>query len=171
MRIGLHEIKEIGAQDSCGDCRATSNGARVELGELLGPRLLIAGPIVDYIKVYNNIPLEAYNGLVAEADRLRMPVVGHVPFAAGIDGVLAAHQKSIEHLRGYVEKLVPAGAPVQPGIALRSRTLAAVSGKPSGTNSGALLFALVFVGVLHAAGIYVFVGIAGKTLAKQDISG
>ena len=85
--------------------------ARVELGELLGPRLLIAGPIVegvppqqmasvvdtegrrlvktfaegvaevrrqkaagfDYIKVYNNIPLEAYKGLVAEADRLRMP--------------------------------------------------------------------------------------------------
>lgn len=120
--------------------------ARVELGELLGPRLLIAGPIVegvppqqlasvvdtegrrlvktcaegvaevrrqkaagfDYIKVYNNIPLEAYNGLVAEADRLRMPVVGHVPFAAAIEGVLAAHQKSIEHLRGYVEKLVRA---------------------------------------------------------------
>ena len=76
--------------------------ARVELGELLGPRLLIAGPIIegvppaqaagvvdtegrrlvktfaegvaevrrqktagfDYIKVYNNIPLDAYNGLV-----------------------------------------------------------------------------------------------------------
>jgi hypothetical protein len=136
--------------------------ARVELGELLGPRLLIAGPIIegvppaqaasvvdtegrrlvktfaegvaevrrqktagfDYIKVYNNIPLDAYNGLVAEADRLRMPVVGHVPFAAGIQGALAARQKSIEHLRGYIEKLVPADAPIQPGIDLRSRTLA-----------------------------------------------
>jgi imidazolonepropionase-like amidohydrolase len=134
----------------------------VELGELLGPRLLIAGPIVegappqqlasvvdtegrrlvktfaegvaevrrqkaagfDYIKVYNNIPLEAYNGLVAEADRLRIPVVGHVPFAAGIDGALAAQQKSIEHLRGYIEKLVPAAAPIQPGVDFRSRTLA-----------------------------------------------
>lgn len=50
-------------------------------------------------------------------------------------------------------------------------TLAAVSAKPSGPNSAALLFALVFVGILHAIGIYVFVGIAGKTLAKQDISG
>jgi imidazolonepropionase-like amidohydrolase len=136
--------------------------ARVELGELLGPRLLIAGPIIegvppaqaasvvdtegrrlvktfaegvaevrrqkaagfDYIKVYNNIPLDAYNGLVAEADRVRMPVVGHVPFAAGIQGALAAGQKSIEHLRGYTEKLVPADAPIQPGIDLRSRTLA-----------------------------------------------
>jgi imidazolonepropionase-like amidohydrolase len=136
--------------------------ARVELGELLGPRLLIAGPIIegvppaqaasvvdtegrrlvktfaegvaevrrqqaagfDYIKVYNNIPLDAYNGLVAEADRLRMPVVGHVPFAAGIQGALAARQKSIEHLRGYIEKLVPADAPIQPGIDMRSRALA-----------------------------------------------
>jgi hypothetical protein len=136
--------------------------ARVELGELLGPRLLIAGPIIegvppaqaasvvdtegrrlvktfaegvaevrrqktagfDYIKVYNNIPLDAYNGLVAEADRLRMPVVGHVPFVAGIQGALAARQKSIEHLRGYIEQLVPADAPIQPGIDLRSRTLA-----------------------------------------------
>ena len=136
--------------------------ARVELGELLGPRLLIAGPIIegappqqmasvvdtegrrlvksfadgvaevrrqksagfDYIKVYNNIPLDAYNGLVAEADRLRIPVVGHVPFAVGIQGALAARQKSIEHLRGYIEKLVPADAPIQPGIDFRSRTLA-----------------------------------------------
>jgi hypothetical protein len=136
--------------------------ARVELGELLGPRLLIAGPIIegvppaqaasvvdtegrrlvktfaegvaevrrqkaagfDYVKVYNNVPLDAYHGLVAEAARLRMPVVGHVPFAAAIQGALAARQKSIEHLRGYIEKLVPADAPIQPGIDLRSRTLA-----------------------------------------------
>ena len=136
--------------------------ARVELGELLGPRLLIAGPIIegvppaqaanvvdtegrrlvktlaegvaevrrqkaagfDYIKVYNNVPLDAYKGLVTEAARLRIPVVGHVPFAAGIHGALAARQKSIEHLRGYIEKLVPAEAPIQPGIDMRSRTLA-----------------------------------------------
>ena len=136
--------------------------ARVEFGELLGPRLLIAGPIVeglppqqmsgvvdtegrrlirsfadgvaevrkqraagfDYIKVYNNVPLEAYNGLVAEAGRLRIPIVGHVPFAIGIRGALAARQKSIEHLRGYIEQLVPASAPIQPGIDMRSRTLA-----------------------------------------------
>jgi hypothetical protein len=136
--------------------------ARVELGELPGPRMLIAGPIVegvppqqmasvvdtdgrrlvrtfadgvaevrrqkaagfDYIKVYNNVPLEAYNGLVAEAGQLRMPVVGHVPFAPGIHGALAARQKSIEHLRGYVEQLVPANAPIQPGVDMRSRTLA-----------------------------------------------
>jgi imidazolonepropionase-like amidohydrolase len=74
--------------------------------------------------VYNNIPRDAYNGLVAEADRLHIPIVGHVPFAVGIDGALAARQKSVEHLRGYIEKLVPADAPIQPGIDFRSRTLA-----------------------------------------------
>lgn len=135
--------------------------ARIELGELLGPRLLIAGPIVeglpppnyagvvdlagdrlvrteadgiaevrkqkaagfDYIKVYNNVPLDAYRGLVAEAARQRMLVIGHVPFAVGLLGVFAAHQASVEHLRGYPELLVPKDAPLQPGVDLRSRIL------------------------------------------------
>lgn len=135
----------------------------IALGDMIGPRLFIAGPInegrpppemasvidtadgrrlldtrdqavaearaekaagFDYIKVYNNLPAEAYAGLVAEGDRLGMPIVGHVPFEVGLGGVLDARQKSVEHLRGYVEPLVPAGAPVQPGLDLRSRTLA-----------------------------------------------
>ncbi len=136
--------------------------ARTELGELLGPRLLIAGPIVeglpppeqakvvdtadrrllatadegtaevrkqkaagfDYIKVYNNLPRDAYRAIAAEAKRQGMAVVGHVPFQVKLRGALDAHQASIEHLRGYVERLVPADAPVQPGVDLRSRTLA-----------------------------------------------
>jgi hypothetical protein len=47
--------------------------------------------------------------------------------------------------------------------------LAAAAGKASPSNSGALLFALVFVGLLHAVAIYAFVGVAGKTLVKQGI--
>lgn len=79
----------------------------------------------DYIKIHNNVPLAAYQGVVAEAERLRIPVIGHVPFAAvGIHGALAARQKSIEHLRGYIEQLAPADAPLQPGVDMRSRTLA-----------------------------------------------
>lgn len=78
----------------------------------------------DYLKVYNNLPAEAYAGLISEGKRLGMPVVGHVPFEVGLSGVLAAGQATIEHLRGYIEPLVPAGAPVQPGADYRSRTLA-----------------------------------------------
>lgn len=48
---------------------------------------------------------------------------------------------------------------------------AAISQGPSPVNSDAMLFALVAVGLLHAVGIYVFVGLAGKSLAKQGVIG
>ncbi len=145
-----------------GEPRHLAWRGRIELGETAGPRLFIAGPIIegrpppqmanvidtenrrlldtredavaearaqhaagfDYLKVYNNLPAEAYAGLISEGNRLGMRVVGHVPFEVGLSGVLAAGQASIEHLRGYVEPLVPADAPVQPGADYRSRTLA-----------------------------------------------
>ncbi|MGH7720425.1 MAG: amidohydrolase family protein, partial [Gemmatimonadaceae bacterium] len=78
----------------------------------------------DVIKVYNNLPREAYDAIVAEARRQGMPVAGHVPFTVGLRGVFAAGQLSVEHLRGYAELLVPKDAPQQPGADLRSRTLA-----------------------------------------------
>jgi hypothetical protein len=37
---------------------------------------------------------------------------------------MAAGQRSIEHLRGWIAELVPADAPVQPGASLRSRSVA-----------------------------------------------
>ncbi len=78
----------------------------------------------DFIKVYNNVPASAYDGIVTEARSLGIPVAGHVPFEVGLDGALAAGQASIEHLRGYIWHLVPADATNQPGADLRSRTLA-----------------------------------------------
>ena len=78
----------------------------------------------DFIKVYNSVPKPVYDTIVAVARELGMPVAGHVPFAAGLSGAFAAHQASIEHLRGYIAELVPKDAPIQPGATLRSRTLA-----------------------------------------------
>ncbi len=77
----------------------------------------------DFIKVYNSVPKAVYDTIVAVAASLRMPVAGHVPFEVGLMGALAAHQASIEHLRGYVAELVPKDAPVQPGASLRSRSV------------------------------------------------
>ena len=126
-----------------------------------GPRLFIAGPIIegtpppefagviatagrklidtreqakaeataqivagyDYLKVYNNLNREAYAGLT-EVPIDDFPIVGHVPFGVGLLAALEAGQRSIEHLRGYVQHLVPSDAPIQPGPDLRSRTLA-----------------------------------------------
>jgi imidazolonepropionase-like amidohydrolase len=78
----------------------------------------------DFIKVYNSLSKDTYEAIVSEARGLGLPVAGHVPFSVGLRGALAARQASIEHLRGYVAELVPNDAPVQPGIDLRSRTLA-----------------------------------------------
>jgi len=123
----------------------------VERGELLGPTIYTAGryfdapwgesgdvtyesaeeirPLVeedvaagyDFIKVYNLLPEDAYDTLVATAAEHGIPVVGHVPFAVGIPGVLAAHQASIEHLTGYIFALVRPDSPVVPDEEYRTR--------------------------------------------------
>lgn len=56
----------------------------------------------DFIKVYNGLSVESYKAITEEAKTQGIPVVGHVPKAVGLDGVLAAGQRSIEHLDGYV---------------------------------------------------------------------
>ncbi|HEU4787868.1 MAG TPA: amidohydrolase family protein, partial [Gemmatimonadaceae bacterium] len=134
---------------------------RIRRGELSGPDLYVAGPILegvapagfeelidnrgkvivhdsveaarvvreqstagyDFIKIYNNLPADAFRGIVVEARRLRLPVAGHVARAVGLDGALSARQASIEHLRAYERALVPVNAPQQPGPDLRSVTL------------------------------------------------
>ena len=50
------------------------------------------------IKVYDYLSKEAYEAIVAEAQKEGLPVIGHVPDAVGMSGVLAAHQYSIEHI-------------------------------------------------------------------------
>ncbi len=55
----------------------------------------------DQVKVYNGLTLEAYAALMDAAAKRGIRVVGHVPFAIGIDGAIAAGQYSIEHQRGY----------------------------------------------------------------------
>jgi hypothetical protein len=59
------------------------------------------------LKVYNGLSVGAYNWLIAAARRQGLPVVGHVPYAVGLRGVIAARQDSIEHLDGYWEALQP----------------------------------------------------------------
>ena len=103
---------------------------KVEKGELLGPRIYTTGPILsgprsgfqeintkeeaikavteqkkagyDAIKVYDQLPREAYDGVIAAAKQEGLPVFGHAPSAVGIEGVLKAGQASIEHAEQYV---------------------------------------------------------------------
>ena len=57
----------------------------------------------DFVKVYSRLSPAAYRGILAAARRHGMRVVGHVPDAVGVLGVLDSKgQESIEHLTGYL---------------------------------------------------------------------
>ncbi len=55
----------------------------------------------DFIKVYNDLDADIYDAIVATARELGLPVAGHVSYAKGLFGALAARQDSIEHFRSY----------------------------------------------------------------------
>lgn len=54
----------------------------------------------DWIKVYSFLPAAGFDGVVEEAERLGMPVGGHIPLAVGRDA-LESGIRSIEHLTEY----------------------------------------------------------------------
>jgi imidazolonepropionase-like amidohydrolase len=109
-------------------------------GELFGPTMVTAGPLIDgdppiwpgstilvnpadadkivadqkaagydFLKPYAKLSRPAYEALAAAAKRHGMTMAGHVPDAVGLAGVLAAGQRSIEHVDGYLTALVPDG--------------------------------------------------------------
>jgi imidazolonepropionase-like amidohydrolase len=62
-----------------------------------------AGQGYDFIKVYDHLSPETYQAIIETARENNIPVVGHVPFAVGLDGVLISGQVTIEHLTGYID--------------------------------------------------------------------
>ncbi|MCC6344311.1 MAG: amidohydrolase family protein [Bryobacterales bacterium] len=64
----------------------------------------------DFVKVYDFLPRDAYFALAAEARRLRLPVVGHVPVWVTAEEAARAGQKSIEHLSGIFESCTGDGS-------------------------------------------------------------
>ncbi len=57
----------------------------------------------DYFKIYNKLPRDAFFSVVEEAEKLGMPVVGHVPHEVSIHEVIEGSlMHSIEHLTGYI---------------------------------------------------------------------
>lgn len=67
----------------------------------------------DFIKVYNQLSLEAYDAIIEAAREHGMPVAGHVPYAVGPEHVLESRQDSLEHLEGYRELLEADDSPVR----------------------------------------------------------
>ena len=65
----------------------------------------------DFIKVYHTLDRETYHAIIAAAKKHGMTVAGHVPRSVGLQGVLAANQKSIEHLEGYADEIEADNSP------------------------------------------------------------
>lgn len=58
---------------------------------------------VDFIKVQSVISHDAYLAAAAEAHKVGLPIVGHVPDKVRLAEVITAGQKSVEHLMGIFE--------------------------------------------------------------------
>ena len=103
--------------------------SRIESNELIGPSIVFSGPAVsgtgwptsltvrtadeakaaigtlqargvDFVKVYEGIPLVAYQALADAAHAGGLPLAGHVPAeTVGLLDAISAGQRSIEHVR------------------------------------------------------------------------
>lgn len=58
---------------------------------------------VDFIKVHNRVPREAYFAVLAEARKLNLPVAGHLPRGISPSEAALAGQASIEHTESLLE--------------------------------------------------------------------
>jgi imidazolonepropionase-like amidohydrolase len=122
-----------GVRDMNGDLDLLARAQqKMSRGEILGPRVVAAGPIVDgvswpfgsiavssadegqhavrvlkgrgadFVKVGSLVPRDAYFSIVAETKSHKIPFVGHVPFAVTATEASDAGQRSIEHLDGVL---------------------------------------------------------------------
>ncbi len=110
---------------------------RAARGEILSPTIYTTGPSLngnslptveaavrtvteqrdagyDLMKIHPGIRREVFDAMAATAARLGIRFAGHVPLDVGLRRALEAGQWTIDHVDGYLEALVPDGAPVSP---------------------------------------------------------
>lgn len=113
---------------------------RISRGEVLGPEIVAAGPIldaapsdwpfrqrvtdsgearaavralkergVDFIKVHDHTPREAFFAIAEEAALVGLPFAGHVPSGVSIEEAAASGIRSMEHLSNFQVYMACAG--------------------------------------------------------------
>ncbi len=89
----------------------------IKKGRLPGPTLYAAGPILygpvddpakivrgqheqgfDFVKLYSFLSAAEFNDAIAAAKKFNLYTAGHIPFAVGLDGILAAGMNEIAHI-------------------------------------------------------------------------
>lgn len=106
-------------------------------GEILSPRIWTSGPSFngtsvpnpdsavrmviaeqaagyDFLKIHPGVSREAFDSLVATADRLGIRFAGHVPLAVGLERAFATKYWSVDHLDGFLEAMAKSGPPTTP---------------------------------------------------------
>lgn len=99
-------------------------------GQRAGPRLITSGPSLngtsvasveqaallvrsqseagyDFLKLHPGLWAETFDALTRTADGLDMGYAGHVSLAVGLERALNSKQRTIDHLDGYAQVLVP----------------------------------------------------------------
>ncbi|CAN5753525.1 amidohydrolase family protein [soil metagenome] len=106
----------------------------LDRGLVLGPRLITSGPSFsgpnltpeaaaervreqhaagyDLLKIHPGVTRAAFDAMAAAADQVGIRFSGHVPLDVGLDRALEARYHTIDHLDGFMEALLPPGAPV-----------------------------------------------------------
>ncbi|MFQ5691179.1 MAG: amidohydrolase family protein [Gemmatimonadota bacterium] len=132
---GVTGVRDMGGPPAGLDVRD-----RVAREELLGPRIVAAGPLVDgskdapwritvetaaqavaavdsltrlgadFIKIHNALPPAAYAALAAAARERGIPFVGHIPRGVTAEQAVDAGQASIEHVTALLETVLPPSA-------------------------------------------------------------
>lgn len=109
-----------------GNAAALELRDRIARGEVLGPRLHVAGPPLsgatvrnaadarptveeqraagfDLLKIHEGLSREVYDTIAATAKRVGIRFAGHVPNEVGVFHALEAGQSTIDHLDNYTE--------------------------------------------------------------------
>jgi len=68
----------------------------------------------DFVKVYDRLTPEAYDAVMAAAKAAGLPVFGHVPERVGLHAVLAAGQRTVEHMFGFEACFAGPDVPPEP---------------------------------------------------------
>ena len=110
---------------------------RVNSGTTLGPRVFISGPSFnatsvtspeqatvmvkeqkaagyDHLKIHPGVELDEMWAIAKTAKEVGIPFGGHVPLAVGIKNALSSGFKSVEHIDGYMEALLPDDLAIDP---------------------------------------------------------
>ncbi len=109
---------------------------RAARGEVLSPTIYASGPSFngnsvttpeaaakavreqkaagyDLLKIHPGVTRAVFDTLAATARRVGIPFAGHVPEEVGLARAIEAGYATIEHLDGYLEAMLQAGAPLR----------------------------------------------------------